>query len=29
MTWPFPKRDEKGDIIMPPKPIPIREDALF
>ena len=28
-SWPFPQRDENGDIIIPPKPVPIREDALF
>ena len=28
-NWPFPKRDVNGAIIIPPKPIPVREDALF
>jgi hypothetical protein len=28
-NWPFPKRDVNGAIIIPPKPIPVREEALF
>jgi hypothetical protein len=28
-SWPFPQRDSSGAIIIPPKPIPVREEALF
>jgi hypothetical protein len=28
-NWPFPQRDASGAIIIPPKPIPVREEALF
>jgi hypothetical protein len=28
-SWPFPQRDASGAIIIPPKPIPVREEALF
>jgi hypothetical protein len=28
-NWPFPQRDINGVIIIPPKPVPVREDALF
>jgi hypothetical protein len=27
--WPFPQRDSNGAIIIPPKPVPVREEALF
>ena len=28
-SWPFPRRDSSGAIIIPPKPIPVREESLF
>jgi hypothetical protein len=28
-NWPFPQRDSSGAIIIPPKPVPVREEALF
>jgi hypothetical protein len=28
-SWPFPRRDSSGAIIIPPKPVPVREEALF
>jgi hypothetical protein len=28
-SWPFPLRDSSGAIIIPPKPVPVREEALF
>jgi hypothetical protein len=28
-NWPFPQRDAYGAIIIPPKPVPVREDAIF